>query len=776
VGAEPRASAPIRVESTGRRLVAFGALAAYAAGAWAGLLADPPAGRVIVALCITLAGAGALAAIGRARLPRLAGWPLALLVVLTATAAATIAVGLPASFLVPANWGELRGHLDSGLLALGQAAYPYSGGSQWSRLAILGAMPLWLGTAAALAFWPVRGTASVPRTAALMVLVAAYGTGVTVSPPSAPLLNGLILTALVAAWLWLPGLDRRHALTGGGLLLAATLLALPITARLDNHHPWLDYRNWNWTQSALDGGESFKWDHTYGPLDWRRTGQPMLDVTSDAPHYWRTAVLDQFDGFRWHESANSGNGGVELPIPRAGSSFSAQVLPLNHSWIHEINFTVRGLRSPLLVGAGAVIAVHGLPGLAAEGVTGVAPSTSGLVLPTNHPLAAGDSYTVRAYVPNPSAAEMRAAPRAYPGALRPYTTISYPVAGPSGALQGQPQTPDTVRQLDVPLRGEGGGGGVSRALSRTPYGRVYTLAHRLVAGAPTEYAAVKRIEGYLRANYSYSESPPQRAYPLRAFLFRDRIGYCQQFSGAMALMLRMVGIPTRVASGFSPGTPESGTYLVTDFDAHSWDEVYFNHIGWVSFDPTPAAAPAQSRTTGLGLGALSVLSPPGKTPSGPVGGTRKLHGTPPAITPTGSGGTSSVKTAAIALLLVVVAAAAGVAGAFGWRILRYRRLSPAAVADAQLRELAGALARLRSWTGHGATLLVLERRLAMFVGPVAAAYAAKLRAVRYGSSDRRPPTASERRSLRRELTAGSGLRARLLSRLAIPPGGPAAPR
>ena len=158
-----------------------------------------------------------------------------------------------------------------------------------------------------------------------------------------------------AAWLWLPGLDRRHALTGGGLVLAATLLALPITARLDGHHPWLDYRNWNWTQSALDGGESFKWDHTYGPLDWRRSGQPMLDVTSDAPHYWRTAVLDQFDGFRWRESANSGNGGIELPIPRSGSSFSAQVLPLNHSWIHEINFTVRGLRSPLLVGAGAVI-------------------------------------------------------------------------------------------------------------------------------------------------------------------------------------------------------------------------------------------------------------------------------------------------------------------------------------------------------------------------------------------------------------------------------------
>ena len=65
--AGPRTSKPIRVEATGRRLVAFGALAAYATGAWAGLLADPPAARIIFALCIALACAGGLAAIGRAR-------------------------------------------------------------------------------------------------------------------------------------------------------------------------------------------------------------------------------------------------------------------------------------------------------------------------------------------------------------------------------------------------------------------------------------------------------------------------------------------------------------------------------------------------------------------------------------------------------------------------------------------------------------------------------------------------------------------------------------
>ncbi len=96
------------------------------------------------------------------------------------------------------------------------------------------------------------------------------------------------------------------------------------------------------------------------------------------------------------------------------------------------------------------------------------------------------------------------------------------------------------------------------------------------------------------SDFTYSERPPSRRYPLNAFLFQDKIGYCQQFSGAMALMLRMAGIPARVATGFSPGSlnRDTGEYRVRDLDAHSWVEVYFNDIGWVTFDPTPPASPA----------------------------------------------------------------------------------------------------------------------------------------------------------------------------------------
>ena len=100
-----------------------------------------------------------------------------------------------------------------------------------------------------------------------------------------------------------------------------------------------------------------------------------------------------------------------------------------------------------------------------------------------------------------------------------------------------------------------------------------------------------------RDGFTYSERPPDHEYPLEAFLFEDKIGYCQQFSGAMALMLRMSGIPARVVSGFSPGSlnRDSGEYRVRDLDAHSWVEVYFNDIGWVTFDPTPAGRAGRSR-------------------------------------------------------------------------------------------------------------------------------------------------------------------------------------
>ena len=75
--------------------------------------------------------------------------------------------------------------------------------------------------------------------------------------------------------------------------------------------------------------------------------------------------------------------------------------------------------------------------------------------------------------------------------------------------------------------------------------------------------------------------------PLAHFVAEGKRGYCQHFAGAMALMLRFLGIPARVAAGFTSGKREDGGWTVTDHNAHAWVEVWFPDYGWLAFDPTP---------------------------------------------------------------------------------------------------------------------------------------------------------------------------------------------
>ena len=193
---------------------------------------------------------------------------------------------------------------------------------------------------------------------------------------------------------------------------------------------------------------------------------------------------------------------------------------------------------------------------------------------------------------------MREAAGRYDIELSQYTDVVLPRQGENaldtadraGSVAARERVEVPLRDGDAPAADPG-----APRFAGSPYARTERLARRLTADAPTAYDAVRAVQDHFRsAEFSYSERPPSRRYPLNAFLFQDKIGYCQQFSGAMALMLRMSGIPARVATGFSPGSlnRDTGEYRVRDLDAHSWVEVYFNGIGWVTFDPTPPAAPA----------------------------------------------------------------------------------------------------------------------------------------------------------------------------------------
>jgi len=121
------------------------------------------------------------------------------------------------------------------------------------------------------------------------------------------------------------------------------------------------------------------------------------------------------------------------------------------------------------------------------------------------------------------------------------------------------------------------------------------LARETTQHALAPEAKARTIETYLRTRYGYSTQllPAPVADPIAHFLFVRREGHCEYFASSMAIMLRTLGIPSRVATGFQSGTynPISEWYLIRASDAHAWVEAWIEGRGWVTFDPTPSAPP-----------------------------------------------------------------------------------------------------------------------------------------------------------------------------------------
>lgn len=132
---------------------------------------------------------------------------------------------------------------------------------------------------------------------------------------------------------------------------------------------------------------------------------------------------------------------------------------------------------------------------------------------------------------------------------------------------------------------------------RLPAGLPASIAVRaqsVVAGEPTPYDQALALQNWLRSDaFSYTTELPAGdgtgSSAILTFLQTGQ-GYCVQFASTMAVMARTLGIPARVAVGFTAGTPTGpdGLREVTLHDAHAWPELYFDNIGWVAFEPTPA--------------------------------------------------------------------------------------------------------------------------------------------------------------------------------------------
>jgi transglutaminase-like putative cysteine protease len=136
--------------------------------------------------------------------------------------------------------------------------------------------------------------------------------------------------------------------------------------------------------------------------------------------------------------------------------------------------------------------------------------------------------------------------------------------------------------------------------------RIVDLARQITAGVPDNpYDKTTAITNYLRQNLKYAatiQAPPRDKDTLEWVLFEYKQAYCVYYASAEVLMLRSLGIPARMAVGFTQGTPltfEEGqreraipnTYMVLRNNAHAWPEVYFPEVGWVEFEPTVSEPP-----------------------------------------------------------------------------------------------------------------------------------------------------------------------------------------
>jgi transglutaminase-like putative cysteine protease len=727
------------------RLLLFAGLALFVGVRWAAIVEPSATGHGWLSAVIALVLAGALLLVARLRRPFRA--PVALLATAVALASALLAAGVPARDLKPAHWGSLVGGIGSGLSSLPGIVTPYSGGDRWTHIVILLGASAGLVLAAALAFWPRRTPAgSGWPLAAIVALIGLAAVPATVLEGNSAVVQGVILFVLAVAFLTgerLAAADVPVAVPVVGSLAALAVVVAPV---LDGKRPWLDYQAA--ANSLAPTGEHFDWSQGYGPLHWPRTAHVVLRIKAAHPAYWKAENLDVFDGTRWGPASAGSHLGVTELAP------GAQAHP---EWVQTLAVTVRGLRSRQMITAGDASSVNGStePVAAASGTAGT--------FVAKRPLRGGDYYRASVYTPRPSTAQLEVAGTSYPENLISSRTLDLRASGGSaqvvfpafGASFGNPYALGRTRDA-------------TSLVERSPYGRTYRLATQLRAQATTPYEYVRSVESYLSHGFTYTEAPPQRSVPLEAFLWRDRRGYCQQFAGAMALLLRMGGVPARVAVGFAPGhyDRQAQAWVVRDVEAHAWVEAWFPGIGWVTFDPTPAVSPA--------LGQAS-------TNRAPVAATSQVFGVnlaarlshDPLSAAKGSTPAAGSKTAPARhgggldpwlALGAGLAALALLGGALA--LLRRHAGGGRGAHDAWLSELERALRRVGRAPRPGTTLRQIEERLGGSTD--GAAYVAAVRALRYGAAVE-PPTHRQRRALRRELGRGLGPVGALRAWWALPP-------
>jgi transglutaminase-like putative cysteine protease len=275
------------------------------------------------------------------------------------------------------------------------------------------------------------------------------------------------------------------------------------------------------------------------------SSQIVLTYTTDDPdpfpEYLQMSVLDRFNGESWTQSlvstAKNTIGGKALPDPPGLTTFTLTRAVLTHISIAKHTKDVTFLPLP-----------YAPYRVALKGSWRVDPAT--MMVYSLSSKADGRSFTVESTRALPTEANLKAAPPAPPAVK--------------------------AADLDIP---------------RTVPRSVYDLAHRVVGRDRDPYRQALDLQNFFTGTggfvYTLSAPQPSRLSDLMDFLFHSKKGYCEQFASSMALLARELGIPARVAVGYTQGSREGNQWVVRSSDAHAWPELYFDGVGWVRFEPTP---------------------------------------------------------------------------------------------------------------------------------------------------------------------------------------------
>ncbi|WP_246251054.1 transglutaminase TgpA family protein [Actinomadura litoris] len=283
----------------------------------------------------------------------------------------------------------------------------------------------------------------------------------------------------------------------------------------------------------------------------------VLTYQSDdpaGPDYLRLYALDRFDGDRWtytalKSSVNDRLSGGDIPAPPG-----LRIAPRREVVTRvRVRQEVRNMTFLPVPYAPARVSI--------KGDWRVHPAS--LMVYSLRDSASGRTYTVRSVRAQPTPADLEAG-SGYP----------YPAEIAS-------------RYLGVP---------------RSVPQEVKNLARKVTDGAASAHERAVRLQHWFTQAgqyvYDLSEPAPQHGSDLVDFLLHSKRGYCEQFAAAMALLARIVGIPSRVAMGYTPGTETGqGEWTVRSRDAHAWPELYFEGSGWVRFEPTPSGSAGQGTAT-----------------------------------------------------------------------------------------------------------------------------------------------------------------------------------